>query len=441
MTKRYLEFINNKKQKYMKFLKKLTPFTLPFLLAACGNDDLDPSYIHVPNSYEFTSLTDPSAPSSVDYREATTRLALIKELEYVISSYTLQAYGEANGRDAVIDLLNRVYQGGTILDEANNLVVVNLHDDSSTPTPVKGINISETSLTFGNEAFTENTNIKNAVPSDMNDTIQGWFLKIANIATDGDYTSLYTKDGYDYKALIIGYLSVTMPFYQVSNTYLNTSSLTANNTRNDSSTPYTQLEHNWDLAFGYFGTSASAKTQSLESIIASNQGSVSQLNNYVFDMAAATAQRDLDSTLREANFSQLIIEDFLNGRAVISLGEGHELYSNQTTLINNHAESILYNWEKALAATLIYHIKNTIINRYIPTKYDYHWAMMTIYAQAIPMDPNALLAPEVIADLIKTKVDATDINKQTKYLATLFNAEQSIQQTYSFSESDVASWR
>ena len=429
----------------MIFLKKLTPFTLPFLLAACGEDDYDSSGIQAPNAYEFSSLTDPSAPSSVDYREATTRLTLIKELEYLIGSDELQAYGQANDRDAVIDLLNRVYEGGTQANFDNNLAAVNLYDDSSTPTLIKGIDVSDGTLTFAADSFTVNTNIKDTVPSDTNEKIQDWFFNIATLAVDTNNSTRFISDGFDYQALVIGYLSVVMPFDRVSNTYLSTSSLAADNTRNDSSTIYTQLEHSWDLAFGYFGTSTSAKTQSLNAIISSNTSNVRHLDDFVFDLAAATAQRDMNSTLREANFSQSIIENFLTGRTLISLNKDHDLFSKQSNLISRHAENILYTWEKALAATLIYHTKNTIINRYIADKYNYHWAMMTVYAKAIAKNPNSILAPGVISDLTAAKIGIPANNsenlKQTTYLTTLYEAEQNIQQTYNFSDSDVESWR
>ncbi len=425
----------------MNFLKKLTPFTLPLLLVACGDDDLDTSGIQAPNAYEFSSLTDPSAPSSVDYRVATTQLALIKELEYLIGSDELQAYGQGKDRAIVIELLNRVYEGGTKTSFNKNLTEVNLYDDLSTPTPVKGIVIGDGTLTFATSSFAENTNIKETVSLATDEQIQDWFFNIATLATDDDNTTRFTSNGFNYQALVIGYLSVAMPFDRASNTHLNATGLGANNTRDNSNLSFTQLEHNWDLAFGYFGTSQLAKTQSLDSIITNNQNGVSRLNNYVFDVAEATAQRDLDSTLREANFSQSIINDFLNGRAIISLDKDHASFDKQTSLIGNHADNILYNWEKALAATLIYHTKNTIIKRYTIDEYDFHWAMMTVYAQAIAMSPNSLLASEDIAILTANKLDASDTNKQTNYLTTLYVAEQNIKQTYGFSESDVASWK
>jgi hypothetical protein len=278
----------------------------------------------------------------------------------------------------------------------------------------------------------------------MNVQIQDWFFNIATLAADFNKDTRFTNNGFNFKALVVGNLSVTMPFQQVSNTFLSASNLAADNTRNDSSSSYTQLEHNWDLSFGYFGSSKLAKTLSLDKVISINTNktnNVSSLDDFVFDVAAATAQRDFDSTLRESNFSKAIIEGFLNGRTSITLNESHKLYSKQTSLINQYASAILYNWEKSLAATLIYHTKNTIINRYKTNDYDYHWAMMTVYAQAIASYKNSLLPPETITLLTNDKLSTEDINKQTIYLETLFEAEQTIKTTYGFSRSDVSSWR
>jgi hypothetical protein len=428
----------------MTFLKKITLFTLPFLLIACGEDDTDTSGLQTPITYEFISLTDPSAPSSVDYKVATTQLTLIKELEYLIGSDELQAYGQANDRDAVIVLLNRVYEGGTHTSFSNNLAMVNLYDDTSTPTTIKGINLGDGTLNFAADSLSENTNIKSTVSAEMNVQIQDWFFNIATLAADFNKDTRFTNNGFNFKALVVGNLSVTMPFQQVSNTFLSASNLAADNTRNDSSSSYTQLEHNWDLSFGYFGSSKLAKTLSLDKVISINTNktnNVSSLDDFVFDVAAATAQRDFDSTLRESNFSKAIIEGFLNGRTSITLNESHKLYSKQTSLINQYASAILYNWEKSLAATLIYHTKNTIINRYKTNDYDYHWAMMTVYAQAIASYKNSLLPPETITLLTNDKLSTEDINKQTIYLETLFEAEQTIKTTYGFSRSDVSSWR
>ncbi len=432
------------RSKSMNFLKKLTPFTLPFLLAACGNDDLDPNDIQSPDTYEFTSITDPSATSSVDYREATTRLTLIKELEYLIESDELQAFGqETKSKEAVIALLNRVYDGGTQLSYSNNLMDVNLYDEASpAPTQVKGINVNDNTLTFTDNSLAENINLKDALSLNANLQIQNWFISIALLAIDDDDTTRFSSFGYDYQALIIGYLSVVMPFDQVSNHLLSTNNLGASNARDDSTTPYTLLEHNWDLAFGYFGTSTSAKIKSLDAITNGQENSVSHINYYVFDFAAETAQRDLQSTLREANFSQSLIELFLDGRTTISLNETHDSFSNQSTLITNYAADILYHWERALAATLIYHTKNTITNRYSADEYNYHWAMMTIYAQAIAIYPNSAITDDLLTSLTKDKVDpTTNLASQTTYLGTLVDAERDTKDIYGFSSSDVSSWQ
>jgi len=425
----------------MTFLKRLTPFTLPFLLAACGDDNLDPNAINAPDMYEFASLTNPSSVSSVDYREATTRLVLIKELEYLIGSDYLQEYGADlnNSKEDVVLLLNRIYEGGS-----SNLSENNLYGPSTTVTTIKGINFtSDNTPDFSDASLMTNINIKDAVSAKDNVQIQEWFEHIATLAVDQDADTRFISNGFDYQALVNGYLSVVMPFNQVNNIYLATNNLATDNSREISDLPYTQLEHNWDLAFGYFGTLASGQKSSLQNIIISN-GSVDNLDSYAFDFAAATAQRDLNSPFRDVTFSQSIMHHFLNGRATISLNEEHNYFPEQNTLINNHAEKILYNWERALAATLIYHIENMINNRYITDQYDYHWAMMNSYTQAIASNENSLISAELIATLTNNKAafpqDSDEIRKQTTYLEGLYYAEQSLITSYDFTETNVNAW-
>ena len=113
--------------------KKVALISLPLLLTACGDDDLDPDSINAPDVYNFTSLTDPSAVSSVDYKEATTRLVLIEELNYLIGSQYFLEYAESHGKDDAIILLNRAYTEGTKSSFINNLASVSLYTGNSNP--------------------------------------------------------------------------------------------------------------------------------------------------------------------------------------------------------------------------------------------------------------------------------------------------------------------
>ena len=449
----------------MTSLKKLTVIALPLLLIACGNDDLDPDAVNIPDVYEFISLTDPSAVSSVDYKEATTRLVLIKELEYLINSDYLQNYGVENGEDAAMALLNRVYESGTKSNIANNLAAVNLYDDTSTPTPINSINFSGDTELF--DTLAVDVNLKEVMPgfksslpvrevgseenngdfigweidglttggSYPNALIQNWFKEIAILATDtnieGEYnaTTKYLKNNINYRNLIISFLTASIPYNEVSNFYLNDQGLTANNSRDDSSLPYTQLEHNWDIAFGYFGTLITAKNESYDSIIAAHEDDVTQISEQVFTIAASAALRDKDSPFSTSSLSNSFITNSLIGRNLIS--------QNKTSTLSKYSQITLDTWERTLAAALAHHINATIGLGFSANPNE--WAHMKAYALALQFNPNAILAERTLLE-IHTLIGTNPVISNKNYLQDILDARGKIQSTYSFPLEDVQSW-
>ncbi len=446
-------------------LKKLTPFTLPFLLAACGNDDLDPDAIDAPDTYEFNSLTDPSAMTSVDYSEATTRLVLIKELEYLINSEFLQDYGEQHDKEAVVALLNRVYREGTKPDSTNNLASVNLYDNSTTPTPIKSINFTDDTTTF--TALMSNVNLQEVIPGlntniptrEIQDIegngdfigwrlegnsngntyaigmIQSWFEVIATLATDVDdlgnvnTASQFSSNNINYRDLIISFLSASIPYFEVTNIHLHEDALEADNSHSTSSQSYTQLEHHWDMAYGYFGTTITAKTQSLTSLLATQSASLENANERIYDIAAEAAQRDIDSLLNSSAISRSFINNTIDGRTLISL--------NKTSSLYQYRKNILDNWEKTLAATLIHHI-NGSIGLGFTVNLD-HWAHMKAYALALQFNPNPLLSEQVLLDIHSLIGELPKVGNKN-YLKDLLLARDKIQASYNFPLSDVQKW-
>ncbi len=453
------------RSKSMNFLKKLTPFTLPFLLAACGNDDLDPDAIDAPNTYEFSSLTDPSAMTSVDYNEATTRLVLIEELEYLINSDFLQSYGELHDHESVVALLNRIYGAGTKLSAANNLASVNLYDNSSTPTPINSVNFTDDTTTF--IALEPNVNLQEVIPG-LNTSlptraiadaeangdfigwsfltnsdgstypttmIQSWFNIIATLATDvngagnSNTATRFSSSNINYRDLIVSFLSASIPYSEVANVHLHEEIAMKDNSRSDSSLPYTQLEHHWDMAFGYFGTLINAKTISLDDILTTQTESVNNANDRVFTLAAAAAQRDLDSPLNSSFISKSLINNALDGRTLITKNKTGSLYQYRT--------NVLYNWEKTIAATLIHHINGSIGTGFT-VNLD-HWSHMKAYALALQFNPNPILSEQALLDIHSLIGQSPKLDNKN-YLRDLLLARDKVQASYNFSLEDVQNW-
>jgi len=477
----------------MSFLKKLTPYTLPFFLMACGNDDIDPDVIDAPDTYDFRSVLDSSLPSSVEYKEATTRLILIQELEYLLASDYLQKLGEAkveevgldNAKTIIVNLLNAIYTTGTKSGDLS-LTTHNIYDlydpdneESAGSTPIKGISFNNGNYSFS--SLQANINLQDAMPGvdkDLhnrkednslgnfigwaiagdndgdivaNELIQYWFSQVARIATDGDEQTKAIYSNVDYKALITSFLSASIPYYQISNVHLHdTEGLSTDNLTAFQNQPYTQLEHHWDMAFGYFGTNRSANLQSLETII-SQHNKVNDLaslsTDSVFDTAAFLAQRDLSTPSFVNSKSKPTVTAFIEGRKVITLSEQDITTESKKSLISKNAQIIIANWEMAIIENLIHHINNTIdYGPYITSgtlsNYQTSWSKMKAYALALQFNPYSTLpleSLEYINDQISVRPD-TRVNSVNGYLGDILRARNVLQSHFGIPEEAIFNW-
>ncbi len=472
----------------MNFLKKLTPFTLPLLLAACGDDDLDPGDIQAPDVYDFVSVTDPSAPSSVDYREATTRLLLIKELQHLIGSDYLQSVGEADGDAAVIRLLNRVYTTGT-KNTTNNLISINLYDDTETPTPIMGINTDtdiSSDLPLAQLDFSQleaNINLKDKMPGidydlSINDAegqkqfigwnltgvsgnempdamIQDWFETIAEIATDGDLTTKFIQGGKDYQQLVGTFLLGAIGFGQSMQHHLSDSGLSSENTGiND--LPYTALQHNWDAAFGYYGAVRHLGTLTDTQIVQQNDHlytgqSIDLFSEYLYGYAKEASYRDLNATLADTNMAGNTIQSFLNGRKIIENDYNKPITSDADLMVDIRQQALLIstNWESSLAATIIHYINLTAYYTLqypaLEAPYAKYWSTLKGHALALQFNPNSTLSTqdlidlhELIRQLPEVKLDSSKLVNYSIQLST--TTRNIITDGFKFSSMNATSW-
>jgi len=469
----------------MNFLKKLTPFTLPFLLAACGNDDLDTNSLKSPDVYEFASRTNSSTPSSVDNKEVTTRLILIKELDYLIGSGHLQSIGQSVGKQGVIDLLNRIYEGGS-----SSLKTSNLYDSSTTATPINGITTELDTLQTDFSSLPSGVNLQSKMPGANSDLIyrdsedsalgnligwgitgilykdedelsdhmiQAWFTSIANLVIDNPDTTIYRSNALDYQALVTSFLSTSLPYFQVTKLLLNQEEgLKASNVSEEQ---YTDLQHNWDLAFAYFGASDHYKLNSkLVNATANgldNNGDerIDLFSEYNFIHAKTAANLDNTTILADTNFSQIIMQAFLDGRQLIdehiTTGD-NELLSQA----NNQASIICKNWERAIAAQLIHHLN--LSSQYISyfgqtsfldAAYAKNWAYAKTYAIALQFNPNSIITFDELTEIesgsihaLITQTPETRAGNLNSYRIKLLTARDKIASIYNFSETNTLNW-
>ncbi len=480
----------------MKFLKKLTPYTLPLLLVACGNDDLAEFSVTTPDVYEFSSLTDPSAPSSVNYKEATTRLMLIKELEYLIGSDYLQHVGHQSGKEAVLELLNTIYRGGT-KDNVTSLVNSNIYShydpegkeqpgktniksieleagdsllQSSFSDLTQGINLQDIMPGRGipllhqensNDLFV-GWNSKNNTANQMSDyLIQTWFIGIAQLAEDSnsegeaDLSTKYTAV-LDLKQLVITFLMGSIPYLQSSSIHLGLDDGLATSNSIETSTPYTNLQHQWDMAFGYFGSPINANTLEITQLKNSayfdtnSDNSIDLTSEYNFYFSQNAATRDADATLFDTRFHRDTQSGFLYGRALIDnqLSDPSVDLDTLKSELFNVKKTILENWDDAIAAKMIHHINNIgaiapdwelsdIYNR----SYLYHWSELKALATILQFNAHSKIDIETLKTMHDDIANIPDKSHLiNSFLKKLFKIRAQLASTYNFSQEAIEFW-
>jgi hypothetical protein len=480
----------------MNFLKKLTPFTLPFLLVACGEDDIAEFSVQAPDVYEFTSLTNSSEPSSVNYNEATTRLVLIKELEYLIGSDYLQHVGHTSGKEAVLELLNTIYQGGTKTG-VTSLINSNIYDrydpdnqEESSTTAIKSIVLKdghsllqhsfselapdinlqdimpgrETPLLYqeDSKAIFVGWNYREKSADEIPDyLIQTWFTAIAQLAADStleDNADLSTKhySHLDLKQLVTTFLMGSIPYLQSASIHLNeTAGLTADNSSGTTAS-YTNLQHQWDMAFGYFGSPKHANLLEITQLKDTTYFDVNSdqkidLNGeYNFYFSVNAAIRDADATLFDTRFHRNIQSGFLKGRALIDYQIDNSSFEfntlkNELLHITN---TTLDNWDASIAAKMIHHINN--IGAIAPdwelsalhnNSYIYHWSELKALALILQFNPHSKIDLETLKKIHSDIANQPDkSNLLNAFLKKMFRLRAALATTYSFSQEDIEFW-
>ncbi len=497
----------------MKILKGTTLFALPLLLVACGNDDLDTISIQAPDVYEFTSLLDPSAISSVDYKEATTQLILINELDHFIASDALQV---GNSKEDALSKMNSLYKSGTQTFAINNLLTSDIYSTENKATELHGLTLDSNIEQANFSQLAGDINLQNnmaGIAQDLNlrddedesgllgnfigwfmlhidiedidnnligdgtsdgddhpnALIQHWITKIAELASDSDDTTNYIYGSSNYRQLLHTFLLGSVAYSQAANLHLNADigllmqNSTAHNLQaytdgtTDQLTPYTSLEHNWDMAFGYFGAARDYNNYTDEHIISqpdNDSNGDEQINVYSeinFTFAINATERDASAPLMDISFSEQIMQAFLNGRQIIqdNFGQNPIKGSGYHQQLLEQSRIILTVWDRIIAATIIHQINVTAVQVSLIEKDDYDhlqyiedWAKLKSLSMALQFNPLKALNIDEITTLHQhihssPKTKRTDVSP---YLKALGAARALMQNQYNFSDRNTSEW-
>ena len=388
-------------------MKNTTAMTLTaaltLLLAGCpeegaqennagGNDTennvegyVPPTLDEVPATYAFPSKF-VEGDSGVRYNGQTMRHVLIFDLnDYIANRLEEDALASRFADQAAVELVFTSFLESEDLSEEE----IRLSTEAGTLQTTYGELSSGTLLQkiAGNDSSTDYKDWKTGLEGwegqtsaeglvrDFFDQLAGQVFALQEGAmlkdpiSDQDLPVYVTPEGLDLKQLIQKFLLMSIGFAQAADDYMASGTpdkgLEAPNTRSGDSV-YTGLEHVWDEGFGYFGAARDYDTYSDQEISdgvrkdSDGDGVIDLKSEYNFGASVNAAKRDLGSADGAAtDYTRDAFDAFRAGRLIIYQA-GEELTEDEKTRLEAERDKALGAWEKAIAATVVHYINDTL---------------------------------------------------------------------------------
>ena len=281
-----------------------------------------------------------------------------------------------------------------------------------------------------------------------------------------------SEAGHDLQQLVQKFLMGALCFSQGADDYMDDDTegkgLLASNAQDEDST-YSPLAHAWDEGFGYFGA-ARDYADYLDKEIAGKcseedacergkyfdtdgDGAIDLKSEYNFGASQNAAKRDHGSAGGDdpTDISKEALDGFLTGRAIINAA-GETLNQGQMMSLKAARDHAIGGWEKALAATVVHYINDTLgdmdkfgTDDYSFTTHAKHWSEMKGFAFAFQFNPKSPLSDEDFAAVHAAfgtgpvLSNASD-EEISAYKDGLISARNLLRDAYGFSEVNASTW-
>lgn len=284
-------------------------------------------------------------------------------------------------------------------------------------------------------------------------------------------TIYVTADGVDLKQLIQKFLLGAVAFSQGADDYLDNDYegkglLTDNVNQLDGKT-YTNLEHQWDEGFGYFGAARDYLNYTDTEIAGkvSDEDGRSDWNGkhdtnaddlidlkaeYNFGNSTNAAKRDRGATVA-TDLTKEAMDAFLAGRNLIATT--HEAFTDeQAAELKGYAKTATIAWEKSISATVVHYI-NDLIADLDKLKGEYsvsdfttmakHFSEMKGFALNLQFNPESPMTSAQFAEvntLLGNKPVIVGEAEILEYQTQLLEARNILQAAYDFDADNVQNW-
>ncbi|MCK8044819.1 DUF4856 domain-containing protein [Shewanella sp. 1CM18E] len=344
--------------------------------------------------------------SSVAYTGQTGRHVLIAELNNYIKNQLEADVDAGNLADkaAVLAKLNYFYRPDkdteyddiaiTFIDNSKDGLLSDITGYKSILEKVAGNDTGGQHKDWNNGAFAGWGATGSTTPTDL---VAALFDRLADNAVDKingsvrkdvlgkDIAKVYVdENGVDLAQLIQKFLLMSVAYSQSSDDYFGVDTdgkgLRTDNTgpaKGDASKPYTNLEHQFDEGFGYFGAAVNYLEYSDVEIAGKvadgngrsdwngshdtdADGKIDLRSEYNFGQSVNAAKRDLGTADNAAatDYTKQAMEAFIAGRKLINDNVPQALTDAQLEELKGFAMTGLDAWERAIVATVVHYIND-----------------------------------------------------------------------------------
>ncbi|GIU48920.1 MULTISPECIES: DUF4856 domain-containing protein [Shewanella] len=478
-----------------------TEFTLTVTATDAAGEtfskDLTVTVNDIMDRYTFDSKLN-DGESSVSYTGQTARHILIAELNQYISS-TLEAEIDDNElatKDEVLAKLNYFFNPDeetqypdlpiTFFDNSKDGLLSDITGYKNLTGKVAGNDTGGQHEDWNNGAFAGWGAKGSTTPSALIDTL---FDRLADNAVakingevrqdvlGNDITKVYLdENGVDLAQLIQKFLLMSITYSQAADDYFGADTegkgLTTDNINPaKDGAAYTNLEHQFDEGFGYFGAARNYLEYSDVEIAGKvtddegradwngsqdtdGDGKIDLRSEYNFGQSVNAAKRDLGTAdnAMPTDYTMQAMEAFIAGRKIINDNVGSALTDAQMTELETHAMAGVKAWENAIVATVIHYINDVsadlepLATGGDSADFNYddlskHYSEMKGFALGLQYSEYGVISDEdfeTMHDLFGMEPELTgDVDG---YIADLEAARDILQASYSLDADNVANW-
>lgn len=433
------------------------------------------------DTYSFMSKFE-DGQSSVSYSGQIARHVLIAELNNFIGN--IETWLEANTGSTKADVLvelNKFYQPSeatyetlpiTFTDAKQSLVSEISGSLKTISGKIAGNDAGGQEKDWNDGAFAGWGIKGSTTPEDLT---LAWFDLLAETAVDkfnsgvADGLPLYVTDsGLDLKQLIQKHLLMAVTYSQATADYLGEDTdgkgLTTDNISAVSGKAYSNLEHQFDEGFGYFGAPVNYLAYSDDEIGQkggrdefqgqndfNGDGEIDLISEYVFGSSANAAKRDRNTDV-DTDITSDVMNAFLAGRKIINDAAGMALTDAEMTSLLAQRDIAVDAWEKAIAATVIHYINDTLADLETVGTVDFnlsdlakHWSEMKGFGLGLQFNPYSDLTDSEFEQIHAYFQDAPVFDDAAPadvedYIADLKAARTILQEALGFEASTITTW-